>query len=82
MISDHITGIRNGRTVEVVSLIYNIIEVVVSLTAGFATGSSALVSWGVDSIVEANSAAFMSGACVARNWAKVNASYASAKRSP
>ena len=59
MISDHITGIRNGRTVEVVSLIYNIIEVVVSLTAGFATGSSALVSWGVDSIVEANSAAFM-----------------------
>ena len=30
-----------------------------SLTAGFATGSSALVSWGVDSIVESNSAAFM-----------------------
>ncbi|EGF27969.1 integral membrane protein [Rhodopirellula baltica SH28] len=31
----------------------------ISLTAGFMTGSSALISWGVDSIVEANSAAFM-----------------------
>ncbi|PHQ32096.1 hypothetical protein CEE69_27715 [Rhodopirellula bahusiensis] len=38
---------------------YNITEVTISLTAGFMTGSSALISWGVDSIVEANSAAFM-----------------------
>lgn len=51
--------IRKGRYVEVASLLYNIAEIVVSLTAGFATGSSALVSWGVDSIVEGNSAAFM-----------------------
>ncbi|MAX40141.1 MAG: hypothetical protein CME33_26675 [Gimesia sp.] len=51
--------IRRGRYVEVASLVYNIAEVVVSLTAGFATGSSALISWGVDSIVEANSASFM-----------------------
>lgn len=51
--------IRKGRNVEIASLIYNIIEVAVSLTAGFMTGSSALISWGVDSIVEANSAAFM-----------------------
>ena len=56
---NHIQGIRRGRYVEIASLIYNITEVVVSLTAGFATGSSALVSWGVDSIVESNSAAFM-----------------------
>lgn len=55
----HVQGIRRGRYVEITSLIYNITEVVVSLTAGFATGSSALVSWGVDSIVESNSAAFM-----------------------
>ncbi|WP_417850246.1 cation diffusion facilitator family transporter [Thalassoglobus sp.] len=51
--------LRKGRYVEVASLLYNIAEIVVSLTAGFATGSSALVSWGVDSIVEGNSAAFM-----------------------
>src|SRR6056297_1034012 len=54
-----IKQIRKGRYVEIASLIYNIIEVVVSITAGFATGSSALISWGVDSIVEGNSAAFM-----------------------
>ncbi|TWT86707.1 ferrous iron efflux protein F [Pseudobythopirellula maris] len=51
--------LRRGRWVELVSLAYNLIEVGISLTAGFLTGSSALVSWGVDSIVEANSAAFM-----------------------
>lgn len=51
--------LRRGRYVEVTSLVYNLIEVAVSLTAGFLTGSSALISWGVDSIVEGNSAAFM-----------------------
>jgi cation diffusion facilitator family transporter len=51
--------IVRGRNVEIASLIYNITEVTISLTAGFMTGSSALISWGVDSIVEANSAAFM-----------------------
>ena len=45
--------------VEVASLVYNIAEVAISMTAGFMTGSSALISWGVDSIVEGNSAAFM-----------------------
>ena len=57
--NSNITGIQRGKYVEIVSLIYNITEVAVSLTAGFMTGSSALVSWGVDSIVESNSAAFM-----------------------
>jgi len=57
--TNRIRGIRRGRYIEVTSLIYNITEVAVSLTAGFASGSSALVSWGVDSIVEGNSAAFM-----------------------
>ncbi|WP_233215156.1 cation diffusion facilitator family transporter [Rhodopirellula bahusiensis] len=51
--------IRKGRNVEIASLIYNITEVAISLTAGFMTGSSALISWGVDSVVEGNSAAFM-----------------------
>jgi cation diffusion facilitator family transporter len=57
--TNNVQGIRRGRYVEITSLIYNITEVAISLTAGFATGSSALVSWGVDSIVECNSAAFM-----------------------
>jgi len=51
--------LRRGRWVEVASLIYNLIEVGVSLTAGFLTGSSALVSWGMDSAVEATSAGTM-----------------------
>lgn len=53
------TPLRKGRYIETASLIYNLAEVSVSLTAGFMTGSSALISWGVDSIVESNSAAFM-----------------------
>ena len=57
--TNNVQGIRRGRYVEITSLIYNITEVAISLTAGFATGSAALVSWGVDSIVECNSAAFM-----------------------
>lgn len=51
--------IRRGRYIETISLLYNLLEVGVSLTAGFLTGSSALISWGVDSIVESSSAAFM-----------------------
>lgn len=56
---DRIEQIRKERYIETGNLIYNLIEVIVSLTAGFATGPSALISWGVDSIVESNSAAFM-----------------------
>ena len=52
-------ALKTGRNIEITSLIYNIIEVVFSITAGVITGSSALISWGVDSIVEANSAGFM-----------------------
>ena len=49
--------LRRGRWTEVASLVYNLIEVAVSLTAGFLTGSAALISWGMDSLVEATSAA-------------------------
>lgn len=51
--------LRHGRDIEILSLAYNLVEVGVSLVAGYLTGSSALISWGVDSMVEANSAAFM-----------------------
>lgn len=56
---NRLDDLRRGMFVEVTSLLYNVVEVAISLTAGVMTGSSALISWGVDSIVEANSAAFM-----------------------
>lgn len=54
--NDRQTDLRRGLRVEVASLVYNILEVVVSVTAGLLTGSAALVSWGLDSTVEATSA--------------------------
>ncbi|MCH2547482.1 MAG: cation transporter [Alphaproteobacteria bacterium] len=51
--------LKRGRWVETASLLYNICEVIVSVTAGILTGSSALISWGLDSSVEAGSAATM-----------------------
>ena len=56
---DRSTMLRRGRWVEVASFVYNLIEVGVSLTAGFLTGSAALISWGMDSAVESTSAGTM-----------------------
>ena len=54
--NDRQTNLTRGIRVEIASLVYNIIEVVVSVTVGLLTGSAALVSWGLDSTVEATSA--------------------------
>tara|TARA_B100001146_G_scaffold200291_1_gene190824 strand:+ start:231 stop:857 length:627 start_codon:yes stop_codon:yes gene_type:complete len=51
--------LKRSRWVETASLIYNICEVIISVTAGLITGSSALISWGLDSTVEAGSAGTM-----------------------
>lgn len=56
---NYLKGIKRGKYIELLSLVYNIIEVIISMIAGIATGSSALISWGVDSLIEANSAGFM-----------------------
>ncbi|MEX0772553.1 MAG: cation transporter [Balneolales bacterium] len=48
--------LKTGRKIQVYNVIYDTIEVAVSLTAGFATGSAALIGWGLDSIVEIISA--------------------------
>tara|TARA_Y100000768_G_C23888195_1_gene638748 strand:+ start:251 stop:886 length:636 start_codon:yes stop_codon:yes gene_type:complete len=56
---ENLKGIKRGKYIELLSLAYNIIEVVISMIVGIATGSSALISWGVDSLIEANSAGFM-----------------------
>ena len=47
---------RCGIRVEIASLVYNVLEVVVSVTAGLPTGIAALVSWELDSTVEATTA--------------------------
>lgn len=57
MQDDRETNLKRGIRVEIASLVYNLIEVVVSVTVGLLTGSAALVSWGLDSTVEATSAA-------------------------
>ena len=49
-------NLTRGIRVEIASLVYNLIEVVVSVTVGLLTGSAALVSWGLDNTVEATSA--------------------------
>ncbi|WP_299821755.1 cation transporter [uncultured Jannaschia sp.] len=53
---DRQADLKRGIRVEIASLVYNVLEVVVSVTAGLITGSAALVSWGLDSTVEAPSA--------------------------
>jgi cation diffusion facilitator family transporter len=53
---DRKNNLKRGIRVEIASLVYNVIEVVVSVTVGLLTGSAALVSWGLDSTVEATSA--------------------------
>ena len=40
-------NLTRGIRVEIASLVYNLIEVVVSVTVGLLTGSAALVSWGL-----------------------------------
>lgn len=57
--SDRKKLLKRSRLVETASLIYNICEVIISVTAGLITGSSALISWGLDSTVEAGSAGTM-----------------------
>ena len=44
--------LKRARWLEIGSFVYNAFEIVISLTAGFLSGSSALISWGLDSTVE------------------------------
>ena len=49
-------NLKTSRKIQIYSVAYNAIEVVVSLIAGFISGSAALIGWGLDSIVEIISA--------------------------
>ncbi|GAB3338006.1 cation transporter [Marivirga atlantica] len=48
--------LKKARKVQVYNIIYDIIEVIVSLIAGFTSGSAALIGWGLDSVIEVVSA--------------------------
>ncbi|SDS99687.1 cation diffusion facilitator family transporter [Maribacter dokdonensis] len=49
--------LKKARALQIWNIIYDVIEVVVSLIAGFASNSSALIGWGLDSTIEVISAA-------------------------
>jgi len=49
-------NLKEARTLQIWNVIYDIIEVVVSLIAGFTVNSSALIGWGLDSTIEVISA--------------------------
>jgi len=49
-------NLKKARKVQVYNIIYDTIEVMVSLIAGFTSGSAALIGWGLDSVIEVVSA--------------------------
>ena len=49
-------NLKEARTLQIWNVIYDVIEVVVSLIAGFTANSSALIGWGLDSTIEVVSA--------------------------
>lgn len=49
--------LKKARTLQIWNVIYDVIEVVVSLIAGFASNSPALIGWGLDSTIEVISSA-------------------------
>ncbi|WP_047550513.1 MULTISPECIES: cation diffusion facilitator family transporter [Flavobacteriaceae] len=51
------TNLKQARTLQIWNVIYDVIEVVVSLIAGITANSSALVGWALDSTIEVISAA-------------------------
>ena len=50
-------NLKQARTLQIWNVIYDVIEVVVSLIAGITANSSALVGWALDSTIEVISAA-------------------------
>jgi len=49
-------NLKQARTLQIWNVVYDVIEVVVSLIAGFTSNSSALIGWGLDSTIEVVSA--------------------------
>lgn len=51
--------LRQGRRLEYLTLVWNVIEAVVAVGAGLAAGSAALLGFGVDSVIESASGAVL-----------------------
>lgn len=49
-------NLKKARKLQGLNIAYDVLEVVVSLFAGFTSGSSALIGWGLDSTIEVISA--------------------------
>ena len=48
--------LHKAERLQIINVVYDLIEVGVSLTAGFISGSAALIGWGLDSTIEVISA--------------------------
>lgn len=53
----HSAAVRRGRRLEVLTLGWNTVEAVVAIAAGVLAGSTALVGFGLDSVIESTSGA-------------------------
>lgn len=53
------TDLQKGRRLEYLTITWNAIEAVVSIAAGLLSGSTALVGFGVDSVIESGSGAVL-----------------------
>ena len=53
----HADLIRRGRALEYLTLGWNLAEAVIAITAGMLAGSSALLGFGLDSVIESTSGA-------------------------
>ncbi len=51
--------LRRGRALEYLTLGWNLVEAVVAITAGALAGSSALLGFGIDSVIESSSGAVL-----------------------
>jgi cation diffusion facilitator family transporter len=57
MKSERKQDLKQARTIQIWNVIYDVVEVVVSLIAGITANSSALIGWALDSAIEVISAA-------------------------
>jgi divalent metal cation (Fe/Co/Zn/Cd) transporter len=54
-----IAELRAGRRLEYLTIAWNVIEAIVSIGAGLSAGSTALIGFGVDSVIESGSGAVL-----------------------
>lgn len=58
-VEDHASHLGEGRRLEYLTIGWNVVEALVSLWAGLVAGSTALVGFGIDSMIESSSGAVL-----------------------